>query len=205
MNRIITIGREFGSGGREFGHRLATALHFAYYDREIIIAISKRTSLAEEYLDRMDEQRPTAFFPITIGHSFSKTPLQMPTPSMDVQREQAKIIREAAENSDCVIVGRCADYILQEKDPLRLFIYADKESKLERCRKRSEGNIPDKELIKQIQRVNKARASYYGFCTGRSWGDKNNYDICLNTSRCDLAALDYEKFGRTLLQFADGE
>ena len=138
MNKIITVGREFGSGGRELGKRLADLLHIAYYDKEIVTEIAKKTSLAESYVHQVMEHNPTIYYPITIGHSF----YPMVNPIMDLNNsiyvEQSRIIKEMADESDCVIVGRCADYILRERKPMRLFVYADMQFKMDRCRKKAE-------------------------------------------------------------------
>ena len=117
MNKIITIGREFGSGGREFGRRLSEQLGFAYYDQEIISEISKRTSLSEQYIQAIVEHRPSFSFPIHIGRSFYPSVSPAFEQTMTVYQEQAKILTEMAAKSDCVIVGRCADYILREYRP----------------------------------------------------------------------------------------
>lgn len=100
------------------------------------------------------------------------------------------MVQELAEKSDCVIVGRSADYILRDKDPLRLFIYADIESRMERCRKRApeQEHFTDKELRRHIQDVDKKRSKYYQFLPDRP-GDKLNYDLCINTSGADIEAL----------------
>ena len=138
MKKVITIGREFGSGGREIGRRIAEKLQIAYYDQEIVTEIAKRTKLSEEYVERITEDRPYISYPIHAGTSFH-TAYYAYTEfdrSLTVFAEQHNIIKELAERSDCVIVGRCADYILKEKDPFRIFVYADAESKLKRCRER---------------------------------------------------------------------
>ena len=114
MNRIITIGREFGSGGREFGRRLAEALGFAYYDQEIISEIAKRTSLSEQYVEAIVEHQPSFSFPIHIGRSFYPAVNPAFEQTMAVYQEQARINTQMAAKSNCVIVGRCADYILKE-------------------------------------------------------------------------------------------
>ena len=146
MNRIITIGREFGSGGRELGLRLSQRLGIAYYDQEIISEISRRTELSEQYVKKM------------------------------------------AEKSDCVIVGRCADDILREMNPLRIFVYGDMETKLERCRKRtgSDEKMTDREILSNIRKIDKNRSEYYGLYTGKVWGDKQSYDLCINTSKISV-------------------
>ena len=125
MNKIITIGREFGSGGRELGRRLAEKLKIAYYDQEIVMEIVKRTELAEEYVRGIEENQPLALLPITIGRTFTLQLGSIVEQHQSVFLEQSKIIRELAEKSDCVIVSRCADYLLRKNAPFRLFIYVD--------------------------------------------------------------------------------
>ena len=188
MNQVITIGREFGSGGRELGKRLAERLGYAYYDKEIIEEIAKRTQLAESYVHQIVEQKTGVFFPITIGRTLHHVhPVgsdYMLKQYTAVYTEQANVLREMAEKSNCIIVGRCADYILKEHNPLRLFVYADMESKIERCKLKAEEHegLSDKDLKKKIRRVDRSRAKYYQYYTGRKWGDRSNYDLCINTS-----------------------
>lgn len=152
MNKIITIGREFGSGGRELGRRLAEELKFAYYDQEIISEISKRTSLSEQYVQAIVEHRPTFSFPIHISRSFYPTVDPIFTQSLSIYQEQARIIKEMASRSNCVIVGRCADYILNEDKPFRIFVYADMASKIKRCREKAaeDEHLTDKALKGKI-------------------------------------------------------
>ena len=163
MERIITIGREFGSGGRELGRRLAENLGYAYYDQEILSEIAERTELSEKYVQSIVEKRPMFSYPI-------------------------HILRELAEKSGCVIVGRCADYILKDSNPFRVFVYADMDSKIERCRRKGKGqeNLTDKEMKKYILDIDKNRARYYEFYTDQKWGDRKNYDICVNTTNEDI-------------------
>lgn len=184
MGRIITIGREFGSGGRELGRRLAEELHIEYYDRELLAEIAKHTSLAEEYIQNVVERQPHSLMPITIGRSFAYVEDYAFKQAQAVYQAQSKIIRELAGKSDCVIIGRCADYILREQNPFRIFIYADMESRVRRCmERRAEGEtLTEKEMKKQIRAMDKNRARYYEFYTGLKWGDKLNYDLCINTS-----------------------
>ena len=137
MNKIITIGREFGSGGREIGRRLSDALGIAYYDQEVIVEIAKRTKLSEQYVHQIMEHRSVTPFPIHFGCSFYNLPNPAWDQNMAIYKEQRDIILEMAQKSDCVIVGRCADYILRDMHPFRLFIYADMESKLRRCREKA--------------------------------------------------------------------
>ena len=190
MNRVITIGREFGSGGRELGVRLANALDFAYYDKEIITAIVNHTDLAEGFVKEVVEGKSARFFPLSIGQSMNINVDYQIHQMQSIVKAQTETIKEMALKSNCVIVGRCADYILKdlrdagEIELFRLFVYAEPESRLQRGKERAkEGeNLTDKEMEKQIKRINKDRASYYEDYTLQKWGDKSNYDICLNTS-----------------------
>ena len=191
MKKIITIGREFGSGGRELGRRLAEELQIAYYDEEIIREIARSTDLSEHYVQQVLEKRPYPLFPITIGRSFYPADSFMQEQTQSVYKEQSRIIREMAERSDCVIVGRCADYILAEYKPFRIFVYADMDSKMARCRAKGpeHEHFSDKELRQHIQKVDKDRAAYYEFYTGQSWGDKLHYDLCINTTNAEIKAI----------------
>ena len=192
MHQIITIGREFGSGGREIGKRLAELLGIAYYDKEIIEEIAKRTKLAESYVQQIVEQKPGFYYPITIGRTLHAQGTDyLLKQQSDVYAEKNAVLREMAEKSPCVIVGRCADYILQDQKPFRLFVYADMASKMARCRRKAEveEHLSDRALMKQIRRVDKSRARYYEYYTGQKWGARENYDLCVNTSSVDIKEL----------------
>ena len=191
MNKIITIGREFGSGGRELGRRLSEELKIAYYDREIIQEIAKRTALSEQYVKAVEERLPSATFPIHIGSSFYITQNPLWEQTIAVYREQSAIIKEMAEKSDCVIVGRCADYVLNEYNPFRIFVYADLESKFRRCREKAPAGeiLTDRELKQKMAEIDKSRAKYYEFYTEKHWGDKLNFDLCINTSHVAIKKL----------------
>src|SRR5690554_6980019 len=137
MNKIITISREFGSGGRELGRYLAETLGIAYYDQEIITQIAQKSGLAEEYVNSIVENRPLTYYPITSAQTLAP-PLTPPFDfSMKVYTEQINIIEDLALKSDCVIIGRAADYILRDYRPINMFIHADMESRMKRCRERA--------------------------------------------------------------------
>lgn len=191
MKKIITIGREFGSGGRELGRRLAERLGIAYYDQEIIGEIARRTELSTEYIQNIMESRPIMPFPIQIRHSFYSVPNPMFQQSISIYAEQHKLIRELAEKSDCVIVGRCADFILKDKDPFRIFVYADMGSKVARCMSRKpEGeDLNEPQMKKKITELDKGRAKYYEFFSEKKWGASENYDLMVNTSGKDIKKL----------------
>lgn len=192
MNKIITIGREFGSGGREIGKRLADHLGIAYYDKEIMEEISKRTQLAESYVHQIVEQKTGMVFPITVGRTLHTAGADyMLKQYTSVYAEQATVLQEMAKRSDCVIVGRCGDYILKDHHPIRLFVYADMASKMERCRQNADEHeaLSDRELERKIRKIDKNRAKYYRYYTGHVWGDRSNYDMCINTSNVPVKEL----------------
>ena len=185
MNKIITIGREFGSGGRELGRRLAEELGIEYYDKEIIAAIAEKTSMSQDYVQEILEGKPHTLYPITIGQSMFIADGFNLQQEQSIYLAQSEIIRELAQKSSCVIVGRCADFILKDLKPFRIFVYADMDSRIKRCMARNidpKKNLTEKEMKKQILRIDKNRAKYYDYYTGNTWGDKINYDLCINTT-----------------------
>ena len=188
MHKIITIGREFGSGGRELGKRIADTLQIAYYDQEIITELAKRTNQTEEYIRQLEESNFIPLLPITIGRTFSSQFYQAMEPNQAVFIEQSKMIKEMAEKSDCVIVGRCADYILRDKNPLRIFVYADMDFKLARCRQKGEPTETknDAEVKRKMNAIDRQRAQYYQCHTGRTWGEKSGYDLCINMTSLEI-------------------
>lgn len=191
MNKIVTIGREFGSGGRELGRRLAEELGFAYYDKEIVTEIAKRTELSEQYVQSIVERKPVVLYPIHVGRSFYPALDAAAEQNAAIYARQHEIIREMADKSDCIIVGRCADHILRDQKPLRLFVYADMASKLARCRAKApeQEQLSDKKLARMIKKIDSERARYYYFYTGRKWGDPLNFDLCVNTTNTQIKAL----------------
>lgn len=184
MSRIITIGREFGSGGRELGRRLAEELGIQYYDKEIMSEIAKNTELSENFVQQVVEGKPHRLFPITIGQSFAVAPDYHMMQMQGIYQAQTEIIGELAEKGDCVIIGRCADYILRDKKPFKIFVHADIESRVRRCMERRGENedFTEEQYRKQILSIDKDRARYYNDFTGQKWGDKRFYDLCINTT-----------------------
>ena len=192
MGYIITIGREFGSGGRELGRRLADELGIAYYDREILLEIQKRTPYCLAYIERVSEEKSFSLPHIHYGMSFDNGYDTVLKQDNDVHIAQNEFLKEIASKSDCVIIGRAADYVLRDLHPIRIFVYADMETKLKRCRerqKKEEASLSDKEFIKRIQKVEKNRSRFYEFYTGQEWGCRRNYDFMVNTSHLDIKML----------------
>ena len=180
--RIITISREFGSGGRELGKRLAESLGFNYFDREIITEIARKTSYDEDYISTILEKGISAY-PIHIGQTFLGVSGINHTP-IEVLVAQQKIIKELAEKGDCVIIGRSADAILKEYNPLNIFVYADMEYKLERCKAKGEVdvNLKDKVLRRKIKNVDKGRFRNHSLIAENKWGDRKSYHLMINST-----------------------
>ena len=179
--KIVTVSREFGSGGRGLGKRLADELGFAYYDREIITAIAKDTELNEAYIASVLENGLSAYN-ITFGATFSAASV-INQNTVDILLAQQRIMKELANKGDCVIVGRSADVILEKYKPFNIFVYADQASKIARCRAREDGEqMSDKMLIKKIRKIDKNRAKLHSMVTHSKWGDKEAYHLMINTS-----------------------
>ncbi len=187
---IITISRQFASGGREIGKRLADALGLEYYDRELITEIAGQSSLNEDYVAQVLEKGGFANFAFSFAHTM---PLTATTPNTvtDVLVAQQKVIKAIAQKGDCVIVGRCADVIAADFHPVKIFVYADSQSKIKRCREREhEGeDLSDKKLLKRFKEIDKGRAKLHDLLSSLPWGDKDGYDLMLNTSNIDIKAI----------------
>lgn len=179
--KIITISREFGSGGRELGKRLADAMGMQYYDREILTALTEETALDEAYVSRKMEQGNVHHFPITFARTFSYPRNESNTAKL--LAEQQKLLKRIAEKGeDFVMIGRNADIALEEFQPLNLFVYADMESKVNRCMAREEGDLTAAEMVKRIRQVDKGRKKSRELMTEWAWGAKEAYHLCINTS-----------------------
>lgn len=185
--KIVTINREFGSGGREVGKRLAEKLGFAYYDREIIKAISEKSKLDVNYIEKTVEDGYWRNYPITFNHTFSYMPF-MESPNQSLIAFQSEVLKGIASKGNAVIVGRAADTILEDFNPFKIFVYATMESRLQRCRERApeDENLTDKELIKKIKKIDNARAESHDIISSYRWGDKEGADLMINTSHAEI-------------------
>lgn len=191
MARIITISREFGSGGRELGKRLADELGFEYYDREIIEKVAEESNMDASYVENVLNGNFSLNFPVTFGRTFFYTDaLQQNVTNLLVTEH--KIIKALAEkNVDMVIVGRSADILLKNYKPLNIFVYADMESKIKRCRWRAPKNeqLTDKELARKIKQVDAGRSRQRKIITDSDWGKKESYHLCINTTDVNIKNL----------------
>ncbi len=176
--RIITISRQFGSGGRFIGEEIAKKLGFAYYDKNIIGHIAEESGLSPEYIEESAELSPKKglfAYAFTGRNSAGKSVEDM------VYEAQRKVILDIAEKGNCVIIGRNADFILQDRDDvLNVFIHGDLPEKTERiC---SLYHVSEREAVKMMDDVDKRRVANYNFYTEQKWGMARNYTLTLNSS-----------------------
>lgn len=173
---VVTIGRQFGSGGREIGQKLAARLGINYYDKELLLEIQKETGLTPEFLSESDEQPHAAWSHALAGILYDGIYTQE-----RIFRYQSECIRKIAGEQSCVIVGRCADYILRDHPHcINTFIHAP----LEFCAERLALNdgVPRGEAAELSVKMNKKRASYYNFYTDKKWGHITSYHLSIDSS-----------------------
>ena len=203
--RIITISREFGSGGRELGKRLADHLGFDYYDSEIISKLSDKSGMDRAYIENALNDRGWQNVPITFRSTLGSAGyIQASRVNLLVQQKQ--VIEEiAALGKDCVIVGRNADVLLRAYKPFNIFVCAQMDAKVRRCMDRApEGeNLTEKELIRKMKQIDKNRAQTRTIIGGPAWGQRDAYHLTVNTSGWEIkelvsAVADFAKcwFGR---------
>lgn len=185
MSKIITIGRQLGSGGRLIGKLLAEKLDYKFYDKDIIAEIAKENGLNAAIFDGIDEKPTNSFlYALVMGVQSGKGLYYQYNDVLNgdnIFRIQADIIKGLAKDSNCVIVGRCADYILRNNDDLtKIFLYADKSFRIKTLIERN--GVSEKEAGSAISKADKRRANFYNFYTNQSWGHVENYDLALNTA-----------------------
>ncbi|MDD3402974.1 MAG: cytidylate kinase-like family protein [Hespellia sp.] len=176
---IITIGRQFGAGGRELGRKLADKLNIAYYDKEIIDSVAALSGLSKDYIAENDEVVTNSFlYSLVMGTRTLTGQKTVEEIKMDAQREA---LLEIAKKGSSVIIGRAADYILREEKPFRVFVFSDEETRVERVCRRDGLSREDAE--KKIRKMDKLRSAYYNEYTDAAWGRADTYDLCMNLSR----------------------
>ena len=184
-NTIITIGRQYGSAGREIGYKIADDLGIKLYDKEMLARAAKESGICEEIFENHDEKPTNSFLyslvmdTYSTGYSsaaFSEMPL-----NHKVFLAQFDSIKKIAAEGPCVIVGRCADYALENvPGVVNVFLYADLPSRIVRIARRHD--LTDAKAKDLIRKTDKSRASYYNYYTSKKWGEASGYDLCLNTS-----------------------
>lgn len=188
---VITIGRQFGSGGRELGSKLAKELGIAYYDKELLEEASKQAGISEDIIERSDERFPSffnAFIPVSIGYNPAASYLSSSsTISADnLYKAQSDVIETIAQRHSCVIVGRSADYVLRNHPRLvSIFIHANMDDCIDRIMGRGDCKTREEARAK-AEKTNKLRASYYNFYTDKTWGNAASYDLTINSSTMSM-------------------
>lgn len=185
MNTIITIGRQFGSAGREIGKLVADNYGIPFYDKDLLTRAAKESGFCEEMIEVHDE-RPTNSFlynlvmdTYSFGYNASSF-VDMPI-SHKIFLAQFDTIKKIADEGPCVIVGRCADYALMDRDNvINLFIYANIEKRIDRIMKRFDLN--EQKAKEMINKKDKQRQSYYNYYSSKKWGHAGSYDLCINSS-----------------------
>ena len=182
--RVVTIAREFGSGGREIGLKLAEALNVPFYDKNLLKEVAESGGMHEDFIAENEERSPMIAAPL-FGRNMLATYYQ-PSFSDTIFIEQAKLIKNIAERGPCVIVGRCADYVLRDDpDVVKVFISASMEFKISRKQSIApeKADYSDAEMEKYIKDVSKQRIRYYEHYTGMKKGMASNFDLCIRTDK----------------------
>ena len=214
MKKIITISREYGSGGQVIGHLVAKELGYDFYDKELIDMSAQESGLSPDFIEKTEQNLSSAWlYNLLLGTSYAGVStgtsgghaLATHAPVMpladQVFNAQRKTILTLAKKSPCVIVGRCADYILSTSDEIRqdellnVFVYADLSDKVRRAIEQY--NVPEKDAKKFILQANKRRANHYNTFTENIWGDRKNYDLLVNSSTLGL-----ENTAKFIVEFA---
>ncbi len=197
---VITIGRQYGSGGRITSKRLAEELGIHFYDEEILRMTSEESAIGEQYFRLADEKAGNNLLYRVVGglrDSLGKPSSKNLTSKENLFKFQSEVIRKLAREESCIIVGRCADYILEAEpdvNVIRLFVYADMPTRIRRVME-VDGVLDPDEAVRKIKRIDKERREYYKYFTGREWGDMTLYDLPINTTNLSLDQLaDLVKF-----------
>ena len=200
MNTIITIGRQYGSGGRELGQILAKKLGIEFYDEELVTMAAEKDNMHKDILKAVDEKATKSLLYTLVTGSdmhYMHSPLHYEMPINDkLFITQSQIIKELTSKGSCVIVGRCADYVLQDSKEkcIHLFVYADKEKRIDRISQKYD--LTKEKAWDKIRKIEKTRKSYYNYYSNREWGNVSNYDLCINS-----AVLGLEKTADILCEY----
>lgn len=188
-NTIITIGREYGSGGHEVGIKLAKKLNIPFYDKALTELLSEKSEFAQEFLEKNEEKVDILNLPIITGQTL--IPDYQQSFSDKIFIDQSNLIKTLAQKGSCVFVGRCADYVLKDYNVINIFIYASLDSRIARKQKllkENEGkDLEYSQMNKHIIKIDKMRKSYYEYYTDKKWGNKNSYDLCISTDKIGIS------------------
>lgn len=196
-NFVITIGRQFGAGGRELGRILASKLGIAYYDKELLIEAAKEAGVSPEFFEKADERFPS-FISGLFSFNLGSNPMSFYAGSTSISddsiyKAQCDVIRSLASRGSCVIVGRSADYVLRDyQRVVNIYVHAPIEIRCRRIMNRrntGDGSLTAARARTLAERTDKLRANYYNFYTDKRWGDARSYDLTLDSSVMPMEAL----------------
>ena len=182
---IITIGRQFGSGGHEIGEKLAKKLGIKFYDKELIKLIAKQSELCEKVLESYDEKPTNSLLYSIVMDIYPSVMYTGPTIDQQIYQANYDTIRRLADGEPCVIVGRCADYILRDHPELvSVFVHANSDFRAARIAE--EYKLPDAKVRDLLVKTDKKRASYYNFQSEKQWGAASSYNLCIESSEVGI-------------------
>ena len=188
-NTIITIGRQYGSGGKEIGHFVAEAFGIKLYDKEMLARAAKESGICEELFETHDEKPTNSFLYSLVMDTYSmgyagNTYTEMPI-NHKVFLAQFDAIKKIADEGPCILVGRCADYALEDNpELLSVFIHANMDARIRRIAR--DFDLTDAKAKDMIRKTDKQRSSYYNYYTNKRWGDANSYQFCLDSSKLGI-------------------
>lgn len=192
MSLIITIGRQFGSGGRDVGERVAEYFNIPFYDKELVEMAAQKSNISQEALKEVDEHATNSFLYSLASGNYSlrgiNAPIYYEMPINDkLFIAQAEVIKEIAQQGSCVIVGRCADYVLENENVelLNTFIYGSIDYRAKRVMEAL--GLTQSKARDKVLKTDKQRRTYYDYYTSRDWGIMSNYDICINAEKFGIA------------------
>lgn len=188
---VITISREFGSGGRELGKRLADYLNYDYYDSEIISMLAEKCGMDDGYIENVLGKNGLKEYNFTFRNTIRSAVYSQKVKVNLLVRQKKVIEGIAALGRNCVIVGRNADVILEESKPFSIFVCADTETKLMRCRERASADekLTDRQIIRSMKQIDGARKEYRELVTGSAWGERSAYNLTINTTGWNIKEL----------------
>ncbi|MGN0345781.1 MAG: AAA family ATPase [Lachnospiraceae bacterium] len=184
-DKIITIGRQLGSGGREIGQRLSEILQIPVYDKEILTEAAKKSGFTKEIFERNDEKPTNSFlYSLAMGVAGCTAGYQRPL-VMELYLAQFETIRKLADQGPCIFIGRCSDYVLNDrKNVINVFVHADMDTRVERTMEKH--GLMKKEAEGMCLRNDKDRSNYYNYYSNHQWGDAKYYDLCINTGKIGI-------------------
>lgn len=189
--RIITISREFGSGGREIGKRLADLMGFDYYDSEILTAVAKNSGMDKDYVENKLSNHGWQEIPITYSGTIDSVDYAQAS-GVTLLLRQKEVLEEIAKlGKDCIIIGRNSDVILKSYDPFNIFVCAEIEAKIKRCMEHSEygENLNEKDLMRKMKQIDKQRSQTRAILSGSGWGKRDAYNLIVNTTGWEIKEL----------------